>query len=893
MTRHRTDAHFWEESISETAGLEVSLGPVNLVERESHLEALRSWLDDAANGNGRLVFVGGEAGAGKSALVTEFCRPLPSNIPIYWGACEPLSAPRPLGPLADMAGKLGTEIQDLMRRGDRNGVFDTTITALTTDRSLKVMVFEDAHWADESTFDLLQFLARRIAAMSVLVVVTFRDDGVDSLGPMGVLLGDVASLPVVRRMDVPPLTLAGVRLLASDSGMDVERLHRDTGGNAFFVTEVLRHGSHIIPANVVDAVLARVRRLQASVRGAIEAAAVVGATVEPEIALGLADVGPPELDECVTSGFLITDGRALVFRHELTRQAVLGAIPPRRRAELHAGVLEQLRALSSEPEHLARLAEHAEEAGDASAVLEFAPAAAAAALSLGAHREAAFQYGRALRFASGLEPRERADLLERMANECYLIDERDEAIEAWKKAIDLWEQLDERVRVGDDYRQLACGLINSGRRSESEAAADRAVEVLEPLGPGPELAMAYAEQCGLSMLAEDAAATIEWANKTTKIAEEIGHTQALARVSNFVGVVSATAGDPEGEALIERSLEMAVGAGLEDEATWAYMNLAYMAFLRLDLTAATKYYEAGLSYCDEHDLYSSAVAIQAGLADVRFWSGHWDEAAELCKSAMGSNRVSRIEGLAVLARIRARRRDPGVWPLLEEARVLASETSELQYIGMVAAARAEAKWLSGQDDQIAAEVRPSFALACEVRNPWLLGELGWWLWRVGELGSAPQGAARPFAAQIDGDWREAAAIWAEHGFPYESAMALIDSTEEFDLRTAADTFDRLGAVPAREFARRRMRELGVSKVPRGRRASTRRNPAGLTSREMEVLGLVSAGMHDSEIAKAMFLSTRTVSHHVSAILAKLGVTSREEAVERARQILSSSSAREV
>jgi DNA-binding CsgD family transcriptional regulator len=237
--------------------------------------------------------------------------------------------------------------------------------------------------------------------------------------------------------------------------------------------------------------------------------------------------------------------------------------------------------------------------------------------------------------------------------------------------------------------------------------------------------------------------------------------------------------------------------------------------------------------------------------------------------------------MVVLARIRARRRDPQVWPLLDEAHDLAAATGELQHTGLVAAARAEAHWLSGDSHLVADELREPFELAVDLKYPWYIGELGWWLWRVGELDDAPHGATRPFALQIAGDWEAAAAEWTEHGLPYEAAMALLDSPHVKDLRSAVETFDRLGGVAARELAGQRLRQLGAV-VPRGPRRSTRSHPAGLTTREVEVLDMVERGLTDADIAKVLFISTRTVNHHVSAILTKLGVESRAEAAKRAR-----------
>ncbi len=326
---------------------------------------------------------------------------------------------------------------------------------------------------------------------------------------------------------------------------------------------------------------------------------------------------------------------------------------------------------------------------------------------------------------------------------------------------------------------------------------------------------------------------------------------------------------------------MALQAGLDKEAVLAYINLACALWAGLDLKGAAESAGDGLQFCQDRDIHSYAFAAQSNLAEICFWAGEWDRAVELCKPVVASNHMSRIAAMVVLARIRARRRDPEVWPLLDEARQLAIAVGELQYTAMVAAARAEAHWLSGDSHLVPDDVQDEFELAVALKSPWHMGELGWWLWRAGELDDRPEGAIRPFALQIVGDWEAAASEWTEHGFPYEAAMALLDSPRVNDLRSAVETFDRLGAVAAREIAGQRLRQLGAV-VPRGPRRSTRSNPDGLTSREVEVLGMVGRGLTDADIAKVLFISTRTVNHHVSSILTKLGVGSRTEAGARAR-----------
>ena len=152
-----------------------------------------------------------------------------------------------------------------------------------------------------------------------------------------------------------------------------------------------------------------------------------------------------------------------------------------------------------------------------------------------------------------------------------------------------------------------------------------------------------------------------------------------------------------------------------------------------------------------------------------------------------------------------------------------------------------------------------------------------WMWRAGALTTPPDGVAEPYALEFAGDWRGAAKAWHDIGSPYEEAIVLAWYGEEPEQLAALEIMDRLGATAAANALRKKMRAKGVLKIPRGSRATTRSHPQGLTKREVQVLDLLAQGMRNAAIAKRLFLSTKTVDHHVSAILTKLGVPSREEA----------------
>ena len=408
-----------------------------------------------------------------------------------------------------------------------------------------------------------------------------------------------------------------------------------------------------------------------------------------------------------------------------------------------------------------------------------------------------------------------------------------------------------------------------GQTAEAERVSRAAIEILESLPPSRELALAYRAQASLCMFNRDSAEAIAWGEKAIALAERFNDDETLAGAYNAIGSAQIMSDYQQGRATLERSLAIAREAGLEVHVANAYTNVGSASGEVHQFRWAERDLAEGIAFCIERDLDMERLYMQAWQALTHLHLGRWSEAADVATTVLqrpGLAVVSRIMALMAIGRLRARRADPGQAEALDEALELAEQTGQLQRLGPVRIARAEAAWLAGNHAQVLAEARAVYDLAVGKRHPWFTGELGFWRWRAGDRVSLPPWTARPFALQIEGDWRAAATEWERLGCPYERALALMDGDHAAQL-LALEIFDRLGALPAAEMVRQKVRAIPE-------RQREREKFGGLTARERAVARLIAQGRSNREIAAALTVGVKTVETYVTRILNKLGFDSR-------------------
>jgi DNA-binding CsgD family transcriptional regulator/tRNA A37 threonylcarbamoyladenosine biosynthesis protein TsaE len=852
---------------------------MQLLERENQLKTLNNLFTSVQSGNGKVAVITGEAGIGKTSLIEEFAKQHEPKIKILWGSCDALKTPRPLSPLYDICFQMNSILtKKLKEENEIYKIFNDFLFELSKDKKALILVIEDIHWADEATLDLIKFLGRRINRHCILLAITYRDDESNMQNSLSLLTADIPPNNI-SRIKLNPLSEKSVNNLEKYFGFKNDEIYNKTAGNPLFVFELISNKNERLPSSIKDIVLSKLSNLSSETRKFLELISVIPGRINKDIINQLSKHENKVIDEAVDAGILKIFHEYILFKHELVRLAIEDSLTFFKKEQLNSQILSVLLEQKEINQNLASIVHHADNANNIKIISEYAPIAAQQASALGAHNQAANHYLTALKYIDHLSVDKQLQIYEGRSFECYLTGQIEEGIKACEAVIEMLKKNNDPLREGENYRILSRLTWFAGDDKKGEEFLLTAIDILEKLPVSKNLAMAYSNLSQVYMLRENTIKAIEWGEKAIQISKQINEIEIEIHALNNIGTAKMYAGDDSGEDYLKKSLDLAIKNDFHDHISRGYDNLGAAFIYRRSLSEADKYYTKGIEYCSEKDLHTHELCMTGEISKIKLFLGDWDEAIEKANKTLERENVpviDRIIPLSIIGLIRTRRNDPGDTQLIKEANLLAMGTGEIGKIVTTTAALAESFWLKNKLHEAAEEIENFFHKIKNLDNPWALGEIAFWLWKSGRLNEIPENVAQPFLYQIKGEWKSAAKIWSQLNCPYEQALALYDG-DEAAMKKALLIFEKLGASAASQLIKQKMREKGIKNIPKGPRQSTKDNIAGLTSRQIEVLNLLKQGLTNNEIAGKLYISSKTVDHHVSAILSKLNINSRSEA----------------
>jgi DNA-binding CsgD family transcriptional regulator/tetratricopeptide (TPR) repeat protein len=853
--------------------------PHELLERDATIDRIVALVELAPGRGGSVVFVDGEAGAGKTSVVRAVIEAVADRTQVLVGSCDPMTTPRPFGPLRDIA-ETHRELEELATSLDTpHAAFGALLEHLRESIRPVLLIIEDLHWADDGTLDMVTYLGRRIESTRAVMVVTLRGNEIAPGNPVGITAGSLLSRrDSVHRVSLEPLSVDAVRHLAAERADEADSIHRVTGGNAFFVTELLA-GDEALPATVQEAVRARVGRLHPAARAAVEVVSVAPRHLEGRYLKALVQSSDYVIEDAVHAGVLIGDPHGYRFRHELARLAVEDAVPPPRRVELHRRILQLL--TDDDSKDVSRLAHHAIMTGDEDLILRFALPAARDAAAGESLREAASLYRSTHPFASSLDVDDRLEFLTEYATTLIAVDRQVDALEVSREVLDLAVLTDEPRRIADAQLIHARAMWLNGRTEAANQMVEEAIRLREPFGDSEELARTLYVAGTHQMLDRHREAAIALAERSLAMARRLGSQRVETLATIGLGTAELAVGDPDrGIELLEAALSMADDDRLRVS---ALSMLGSGGGEVKEYDRAFAWLERAIAIGTTHDETYAIAYATAWMSRIRAEQGRWDEALAYAEQVTSLPpevaRISPVTALGTEGRIGVRRGNTEAVDALERAIEL-GKTGAIQHIWVPLCATAEFHIYGDRPERAVGVLTEPLARILDTDTLWGRGEIAFWMWMAGGLDEVPDHLADPYRLMIEGSWEQAAEGWRRIGAPYEEAMALSLGPAEaaFD---ALRIFDGLGARPMGRRVRGRLRAEGVDSIPRGPGRATVADPDGLTPRQRQILELMAESLSNREIADRLFVSTKTVENHVSAILLKLDVTSRQEAVAQA------------
>jgi DNA-binding CsgD family transcriptional regulator len=864
----------------------VLIRDMELIERAEFFASLESQFKKTAGGQGHCVFICGEAGIGKTSLVKSFCQSHKGNCQIYTGLCDALFTPRPLAPLYDIAGQISGNLWEISKTiEDRADLFTRFFQELSSQKEPIILVFEDIHWADEATLDFIKFFARRITRTSCLFLLTYRDNEIHSQHPLRNVLGELTPGSFTRLL-LRTLSKQAVEKLAQEKGYKGEDVYSISGGNPFYVNEILASYSPGIPDNIKDSILFVYNRQDDKTKNIWQILSVLPTGLEIKYLEKIEPQFETAIENSLSSGILILHGGQLLFKHELYRRTIEESLSPLKRITLNKRILDLFRTNFEENRQIERIIHHAKNANEYELVVHYAPLGAKLAASVGAHIEASKLYLSAIEYYQGNDKDVLIQFYEAYAYECYLTNQIKEAIIYTGKLLNSWKHKNDLEKVGNSLRFLSRLWWFEGNRNQSEKFGFEAIEVLDTQPDSGIKAMAFSNMSQLKMLSDQPVECLYWGEKAIALARELNDEETLSHALNNVGAVQVfrQPTKEKGIQLLQQSLSIALKNSYHEHAARAYTNLSSVEVKIKDYAAAKKVLEEGIQYCEERDLDSWTKYMLSFKARLNLETGQWKEAERLAVNLLENEKqapVIKIGALTVLATIRMRCGIPDALALLLEAKKMAFATQELQRIIPALVALLEYEWITG--NTFIEEESLQLNLIDHSDQILQNSEFAFWLLKVRKQRLPIGKMYAGYDVSDEETCHKAALLWAELGCPYEQAIVLFEGNED-DKRKAVVIVQGLDAGAVYEKMKQEMRASGIKKIPRGIRETTRLNPAQLTIRELDILQLLQQNMQNKEIADRLFISAKTVDHHISAILLKLEVNSRAKAVTEAHRL---------
>ena len=858
---------------------------MELIERTEFLVSLQTQLKKAAEGEGRCVFISGEAGIGKTSLVKAFCNERSNHCKIYQGTCDALFTPRPLAPLYDVATKIGNGLWvDSHSIEDRAGLFAKFFYELCSQDKQVILIFEDIHWADEATLDFIKFFARRITQTSCLFLLTYRDNEVHSRHRLRNVLGELVP-GTFSRLQLTPFSKQAVEKLAKEKGFSSEEVYSISGGNPFYVNEILASYSPGVPDNIKDSILTVHNRQDERTKCIWELMSVLPTGLEIKYVEKIEPDYEEAIENCMRARILVLKGGVLSFKHELYRRTIEESLSPLKRIALNKRILDMFRISLEENRQIERIIHHAKNANEYELVVHYAPLGAKLAASVGSHIEASKLYFSAIEYYQGKDKELLLSFYEAYAYECYLTNQIKEAIIYQGKALSIRKEKNDIDKLGSCLSFLSRLWWFECNREQAEKFAAEAINTLDKQPFSREQAMAYSNMSQLKMLSDQLDECLYWGEKAIAIARELNDEGILSHALNNIGAIHAMTRSPgkNGVEFLEQSLAISLKNSYHEHAARAYTNIGNNQVVMKEYALAKKTLEEGIRYCEERDLDSWTKYMLSLKARLNLETGNWEEAYRIAGNLLENENqppVVKIGALTVMATIKMRIGNHEILPLLQEAKAMAFESRELQRIIPVMVALLEYEWINGKIFIEEAAITQTIQLLQKADNIFRNSEFAFWLWKVRKQRLPLKELHAGYDISTMDACRKAALIWHCLGCNYDRALVLFEG-EDDDKRKAIALVQELGAGVVYELMKREMRVSGIKNIPRGIRETTRSNPAHLTTRELDILQLLQQSMANKEIAGKLFISAKTVDNHISSIFFKLEVNSRMTAVREA------------